>query len=905
MERPVQQTVALPLTLRVAGSEMMVNTISRLVKIFFSQIAVRSTSDADETNGQMFGLMFTQLGQQPRERLQLLVRLGCAKIVVVKPSAVFGSWWQESDASVKAAFDDYCVECSPDLASIVSALHKCASIQTAAPASRSCSLPQTSRILRTLEAQNVYSLLGAFSHNSQFDIANQILAPLRLLLLCGSEEEARTVWQSTSKKFSGDFKKNVCETIGNDTLNHFGEIGREICRAYNDIEVWFTATTAKRVESDDDASRRVRPQIDNLDRLMSLMTEARVDAGISTRTTARIARRATVKPQALAFDQLKSYEYRILVVDDHAAAWQPVFGSVKEKAKEENINLLFDFATNASSPGFWASVPKYDLILLDVFLGTEKGTDVLQRLRLICGHIPVLLWTTSRDVEIAAEAVQANGVILKKTMMFESLVESITTWAKEGKSRRCYSLPNPTFDQIIRRADLREVAQKFNYWSLRQLDGFHALDSEVYRFFTDHGGRHIIRLMELMEDTLKPCLMDDTVFSLDPQEREIELFCLYLAILSHEFGMFPMNGDVDLTTLTASQRKKYQGVARALHPMRGMLLLGDDSTMKDGLGHWPDQQGRNLAHELDDLPLPEGWHSGFILKVVAVLTAYHSRFLEKLAPDSVGDGHFLKWQKSGDEKFPKWKADDLPENVRTNPLFQIDTYKQCLDKLQQSFKESTIWNRLPRWCAILRFVDALDLDQTRNPIKIFLSDRTRPAIQDRENLKRDVCVKVDVRDSSVRLQMSVPAPNVEWVSAILNENKDLQEVAEKFVGDPWSEGKADVDLKPFYRALDTELLKAWEIIRGTKHKSDYPTVASAIGFDKGNLQDTFDAIIALRLASITALVVALETRDEFQAIIETGLSEQIKLDKIIWSKTISVKQLVTLQIAKEQSTHIQ
>ena len=279
---------------------------------------------------------------------------------------------------------------------------------------------------------------------------------MRLLLLCGSEDDARSIWQNTARKFADDFKNDVCDPIANDTQNHFGELGREIRRAYNDIEDWFTATTAKRVESDDDASRRVKLQIDNLDRLMSLMTEARVDAGISTGKTRGIVRTASAKPQTLAFDQSKSCDYRILVVDDHAAAWKPVFESVKAKARERNITLIFEYETSSDSTGFWASVPKYDVILLDIFLGTEKGTDVLQRLRLIYGHIPVLLWTTSRDVEIAAEAVQANGVILKKTLMFESLVESITTWAKEGKSRRCYSLPNPTFDHVIRRADLQK-----------------------------------------------------------------------------------------------------------------------------------------------------------------------------------------------------------------------------------------------------------------------------------------------------------------------------------------------------------------------------------------------------------------------------------------------------------------
>ena len=132
----------------------------------------------------------------------------------------------------------------------------------------------------------------------------------------------------------------------------------------------------------------------------------------------------------------------------------------------------------------------------------------------------------------------------------------------------------------------------------------------------------------------------------------------------------------------------------------------------------------------------------------------------------------------------------------------------------------------------------------------------------------------------------------------------MQKLAGKFVGDPWSQAKADVDLKPFYRAVDTELLKAWEIIRGEKKKkTDYRAVESAIGFDKGNIIDVFDSTIALRLASLTALVVALETRDEYQAIIETGLSEQIKLGEVVWDKAIRVEQLVTLQIAKEQFIH--
>lgn len=459
------------------------------------------------------------------------------------------------------------------------------------------------------------------------------------------------------------------------------------------------------------------------------------------------------------------------------------------------------------------------------------------------------------------------------------------------------SLPNPTFDQAIRRLDLRRLTQKFGYWALRELDSFHALDNEVYHFFTDHGGRHTIRLFELMEQALRPCLIGGGMFSASYEEREIELFCLYLAVLCHEFGMFPIDGDAELSELDSERRKSYQEIVRTLHPMRGMLLFANDSP-----DYWPDHQGRELASELDGLKLPNSWKPQTIRRILAVLTGYHSRFLEKLCGVE-GDGAFLQWQESAEKKFNGLGKALSGLGLNNQPIFQADTYKTSLANLKEFFDGSEVVERLPCWCALLRFIDALDMDYTRNPIKPFLAGSQRTAKQNRENLKRDVCAGVKILGGCVKIEMRAPKPQPGWVHDIFQDSAGVPSHWEGIVSNPWAYEGPSRDLKAIFEVLDKCLLNAWEIIMCPEKRTEYQKVSEIFGLDAADFGRGFDTELGPRLASASALAVILETRDEYQAIVDSKLNKRIRLDEgrgITWSEPFEIGKLITLQIAKRQ-----
>ena len=550
----------------------------------------------------------------------------------------------------------------------------------------------------------------------------------------------------------------------------------------------------------------------------------------------------------------------------------------------EPANALLDFS-------------QFDLVVLDVFLGGSRGTDTLRRLRRDFSQLPVLLWTTSRDEEITAEATLANGILLKKTVTWEQLQNAVRTWAPHGKAMRTHTLPNPFFNHAIKNLKYRNLAVQFHEWCLKQLDSFHALDGEYFRFFTDHGGRHIVKLWELMERTLRPFLQDDkqTVLPTDPNPRELEILGLYLAVICHELGMFPMRiGDnvEDFSKLGAG----YLDDVRSLHAVRGMVLLHDSKSSPDGkhIGqYWNDNRGRELGAMLRAEDLHE------LADRLAVLVGYHARVFK-----SLGEDEFLNWKKSQrglDAKIKKL-ASPVPSLSRTD-----DAFRSTYLALESVFKDSPIRERLRRQCALFRFVDALDITASRNPAEFLVGSGTLPTKQYAENLKRELCRCATIENGDVRVEMAVQAPSFKMVKAIifyvhdkkLMEKEDHKNAVKAFcfvqdelaarphVKMPWIVPTKPSGRSQIFKAssalllqkpLDCWLKEVWKLLIEEKGNTELIK-----HLKKLNILDAKAQAPKLRfegakaIASVTALSVAGELLDEYQAIVEAELSDKIRL----------------------------
>jgi len=102
--------------------------------------------------------------------------------------------------------------------------------------------------------------------------------------------------------------------------------------------------------------------------------------------------------------------------------------------------------------------------------------------------------------------------------------------AVRGQIATTLVLPNPFFDYALRDPVLREVALAFTKWTLRYMDCFHAVDHFYFKYFNDHGGRHILGVMDATAKLLRPYLFQDSLLSTQDEVRTKQLF---LPIYSH------------------------------------------------------------------------------------------------------------------------------------------------------------------------------------------------------------------------------------------------------------------------------------------------------------------------------------------------------------------------------------
>lgn len=780
------------------------------------------------------------------------------------------------------------------------------------------------QVRRYVEAILVHQSLKSFSHGSDGDVVNRFLAPVRL-----ATPKCREMMKPENKENWGKF----CGAIR--THEKCSALADEIVDACLPISDWLKQKSPAEIQDD------------KLERVMLLMTQVRTMADVRSKDRVGSPLPTPVKPlgtnvamqnrtagQTLALGRSESIEerndYRILVVDDHAATWRSVFadalGELEGRLGQKNIKI--EFSLNGKHPAdslhpdeggrSFINYSAYDLILLDLHLGWRSGIDILEEIRRDNPLLPVLLWTTSRDEEATAPARMANGILLKKTITRSEWLDSLVTWTRRGKCFRTGTLPNPFFNHAIQSPELRQLAMDFHEWCLKQLDSFHALDGEFFRYFTDHGGRHIVKLLELWQSALEPFLHSDenllpphvkdkcqpslTGTSPSFPPREIELLRIYLAVLCHELGMFPMRVGEQVENFEKLPGEYLQDV-RTLHAARGMALVAESSGR-----YWNDAEGKKLGERIRHLGMEHG---------LAAVVGYHGRLFGSMSTEC-----FLNWNgkcTSGTGK------DESPSSLLQKKLDRLKSSSVTLTLIGNEFKDNfeaisgkyaglnnSMRERLRRQCALFRFVDALDVSRSRNPAEYLSMNARLPPTQLRENFKRDICTSVAIDNGSVKVSVCVAPPVTRTVQKVLEfveknkigGEKELKSATDskKLMKDPaWDrystcpwmppEEKSnwtliDICTKSAHvmqAALDEWLTRVWAVVGGTSRDSLFIQHLKNIKVLDKNMYDpvlTLDG--ANIVAGITALAVAGELLDEYQAVVEVNLQHIIKLSHGNW-----------------------
>ncbi len=881
----------------------VVATDSDLVKFHHG-----SSPDASvDKIGIAFGSATTS--SQLRSDLINLLHVGCGAIVLIWAGDEI-SWKRTGWGGVSGGL---VFRCGGDIWSLRSA------IEVAAGTTASSLLVQVghTRLLRRLQAENLYDLIEDFVHNAPNDITNNFLAPARMLLVGRQTEAARSIWTSPGKDLLAIFKANVVDVVLKDNCREsYGDLGLEFAS--------LAQTIASAFEGDPDvidAGAAVA-----LSRLMEALAECRFLAGRKIESSAlnTVPRKApgnTGQPRGPAMRASASQARRLLVIDDDIACWRSVLRSVQDVLREKHglydieINVATSFigqietldeSNLALSANASASLPDYDLLLLDIYLGltTRTGVEWLEDIRGRMPQIPIILWTTSTDRELPAQAALANGYLFKKLATIDEIADVIARWLGVGHGQRLWSLPHPYFDSAIKDPDLREIALSWTRWTLRYMDSFHAIDDFFFRYFNDHGGRHILGLMDVMSRLLRPFLLghdDRRILSVDAPTRQHQVLSIYLATLCHEYGMFPiLRGEH-----TSDHREGHQDVAmakrlqrmRRLHAIRGMMMLLADS--QEAAGY----DVRDLSCYLQGVDMGPG---RVVRHAAAIMVGYHQRCLSLADSD---EQSYLDAEKilsansySQSNKTPaldKLKIDHELCALRANndPNAEDATHTSIFSSIADAWSvvsSADLWSvdSLRCVCALLRFADALDIDHTRVPAEFLLREQERRrARQDLEDVKRQVLHSVTIDGGRVSLHFYSRQPETAMEAKLQEFAKAVRDLQ---VLGTLGDGIDGADVEAFRgytrtaRAIDFELFSnPW---------SD-PQNAGSLENLKSFLEDALFAFMINKrigepvdpgssrgyLATAAALLVVLEVESEYKAIREVGLGDIIQLDQCKWS----------------------
>ncbi|MEI6808638.1 MAG: response regulator [bacterium] len=608
---------------------------------------------------------------------------------------------------------------------------------------------------QTIVARKLFSKIREFVHGAKADIANEILGPARMLIKEGIRQEKLAIQDSSGfnrmvEDGWSDWIINTAQAreraasafdkiaVGLDAYEH--HLATDLLESWQAIREWLGSP----------GSWREAPLLD-IDRLMALMTEIRILSGAGVQELPTGGSNVPVV-NAIRGEPAQTIgqngdmgsasgggiEFRVLVVDDNASDWMPVFRIITQQLADAlNHPVTLEFSSDAKNVRMWGSqpaekpadlwrvLPEYDLILLDIYLpGEQSGIEILKKTRERVDWLPVILWTSSLDHGLAAQASMDNGYVFKKTATIDEIVVLLKQWIDWGQCRRLVSLPNPFFDHMIKSSSARRLALDFTAYCLKLMDSFHALDEEYLKFFNDHGGRHIVTLIGILEQLLRPLLYEKTIFVRDGVRLEGHILALYLAALCHEIGMFP------ITDTRHAHNKQQAQLARKGHPVLGMQVIMDNAR-RDEFG----RLATRLAREMD----------ADLRAQVALIVGHHDRLLDL--------------RKFGDIPDASDKLGMLKVPTETN---QHNSYDDLLDQALVALRVAldvippTQHDVVKKLCGLHSFADAIDIDYTRVPADFLLFGSRRGPRQDVEDLKRQVVERVIIDRGRVSLQFRMP-----------------------------------------------------------------------------------------------------------------------------------------------------
>ncbi len=868
-------------------------------------------------------------------RLAVLDYYGSREVIAI-PLHDFGNspWGQDLGDHIGSAFRDRVqVAGSLSLESLQTTLR---SVPDTLPEDRVP--PWLGPTRRVTDAFLLHELIGAFTHRQQYDITNQFLAPLRLLAEESTEHMAEAlvavealIASDAAKAAWDEFAEAVAGKLSSQG-SHWFLCDSPLAKAIQEHAGHVSALVGEQERT----AKTLRDCKKSLRCLPLLITECRTAAGLPAPDAAC---------ESPSFEPRRNETFRVLVIDDHYSAWKGVFDQVRRRLTSKGDHdlqareVVFEYSKDGKRLTECEGrlvLAEYDLVMLDIFLGPEDGENGLQLLadiRQRLAWIPVIIWTSSVQEELPARANLANGFLYKKTVAPDALVGTIRRWLSAGKSQRLWSLPNPFFDHALRDPQPRQVALGLTKWSLAYMDCFHAVDHFYFRYFNDHGGRHVLGILDVTAKLLRPFLFETTengVLSQEPGIRGKQLFCVYAALLCHEFGMFPIaKGEEppdDRLTITPDADWKRMEFLRKLHAVRGMLML---LTADDATGSPFDVEG--LPDHVKGIDETVG-KSG--RAAVALLMGYHQRCLS-LAPEEQDcyqtESKLAEANQSNDpdEKtasktldeartFYYSQCDAAPKWTQKEAVFAhtAAAWETALGGEAESAgapKESTqsrasVWHLegLRKLCALVRFADALDVDHTRIPAQFLVKQHAkRRPFQDREDTKRQVLGNVTIDRGVVTMAFLAAEPTDETVgvlcefaayaigrcSAILEhcphllspkESSDLEDLLVKVPSD--------------WKNWDAEWLTQFGSPWPSRKSTSGPSNKEIESFIAVCLQGYFTlAKLGARictdddnktehaLATAAGVLVILEVEDEYSAI------EQVNLDTVITLKTVNWK----------------
>ncbi|HNU51486.1 MAG TPA: hypothetical protein PKJ98_11380 [Verrucomicrobiota bacterium] len=876
---------------------------------------------AETTPQRCVGLIIALTEEEFWSRLLPYAGVAIPTMVVASPFGPDWQPWKGLSVVGQGALRDRCRCCTLEVTEILEAIDR--AMEPGGEPESSCSAQDFCG--RIVVAKALHRRLGQFIHGGKNDLANTVIGPARMLLESGREPGGATpgeieAWFAQTKEIRlgatsdqaglprtallAEFRRQVLDPSGMPP----GGLLTELSNSFGGVE---------RLLGQPKPPDPQEP-LDELDRFLVLLTEIRHLAGEPAPERASGVDPEPAAPVNHPGGGGSHDAFRLLVVDDHAALWRgvfeviarmlvPLFNQKPSPTGTRGVaSVIIDFSRDATwidppQPDeervpLWQFLPEYDLMLLDICLpGERTGLDLLGEIRERLGDLPVLLWTSSLDPTLASEATLDNGYLYKKTATCAQVARTIGRWLATGRARRLISLPNPFFDHVIRGQALRACALDFTHWCLKCLDGFHAVDQVFFKFYNDHGGRHIVALLSYLERLLHPVLFvdprsapeeDRSVFSTTLQEREIEILCLYLAALCHELGMFPI-AEHDLVEDVPSSMKSWQAAMaggedardkalkgiRKLHAPLGCLLLST-----------PDAPPPDLQELIRTLAsVGDGSSGTSLLSRVAVLTAFHARALP-LTPKA-----FAALQTAG-----RFEEPDRATLVRrfsnagsADAESAVQTLERCLGQhlgWVASHGDRSAVERLRRLCAMFRFADAIDIDRSRVPADFITLDPNRPPTQDPENCKRQVVEAVAIERGSVSITFNAASPNdmklelqrlLPAGNVTLWDGFDETPIGEAVRRLASLSGDPSLAAKDPAKALDEvrPQLEAWMADQLTQ-----PPERRVQGL----------------IPTVAALAVLCDVIEEYQAIADNHLAQRIRLGRLRWNGREAGSERVTL-----------